>query len=82
MSVSKLKLLFRSKVGKGPIDYLICLRVEKAKLLIRKGELNISQVAEMLGFSSLHYFSRVFKRATGMSPSEYGKTVRSVNSAE
>ena len=74
MSVSKLKLLFREKAGTGPIDYLIKLRIERAQHLIRKGEQNFTEIAEALGFASLHYFSRQFKRVTGMSPSEYADT--------
>lgn len=73
MSVSKLKLLFREKVGMGPIEYCIRLRVERSKALIREGKLNFSQIAEAVGFSSLHYFSRQFKQVTGMSPSEYAR---------
>ncbi|MBQ9784083.1 MAG: helix-turn-helix domain-containing protein [Clostridia bacterium] len=74
MSVSKLKLLFRDKAGTGPIDYCIRLRVERAQTLIREGELNFTEIAERLGFTSLHYFSRQFKRVTGMSPTQYAKS--------
>lgn len=73
MSVSKLKLLFREKAGTGPIDYLIRLRIERAKALIREGECNLSEIAERVGFSSLHYFSRTFKSTVGISPSQYAK---------
>ena len=74
MSVSKLKLLVREKVGTGPIDYWIQLRIEEAQRMVREGQLNFSQIAESLGFASLHYFSRQFKKVTGMSPSEYAKS--------
>ena len=77
MSVSKLKLLFREKAGMGPIDYLIGLRIEHARHLIREGNLNFTEIAEQSGFTSLHYFSRVFKRVTGKSPSQYAKGIRS-----
>ncbi len=73
MSVSKLKLLFRQKAGMGAIDYLNALRIERAKQLMDDGKLNFTQISEELGFSSLHYFSRTFKKSTGMSPSEYTK---------
>lgn len=73
MSVSKLKLLFREQAGTGPIDYLIRLRIERAKVLIGEGEYNLSEIAERVGFSSLHYFSRTFKAITGVSPSQYAK---------
>ncbi len=73
MSVSKLKLLFRQKAGMGPIEFFIRLRVERAKEMIRAGEWNFTEIAELLGFASLHYFSRRFKKVTGMSPSAYAK---------
>ncbi|MBQ8416310.1 MAG: helix-turn-helix transcriptional regulator [Clostridia bacterium] len=76
MSISKLKLLFREKAGKGPIAFLIDLKIEEAKRLIKEGSMNFTEVAEALGFESLHYFSRQFKKITGFSPSEYSRTVR------
>ena len=74
MSVSKLKLLFREKYGGGPINYFIELKIEKAKQLIDEGNLNLTEIAESLGFNSLHYFSRLFKKMTGISPSKYSQT--------
>ena len=73
VSVSKLKLLFREKYGDGPIACFIDLKIEEAKRLILKGKMNFSEIAASLGFNSLHYFSRLFKRTTGLSPSEYAK---------
>lgn len=73
MSVSKLKMLFREKTGGGPINYLIELRVKEAKRLIREGNMDFTEIAESLGFASLHYFSRLFKKVTGMSPSAYAR---------
>ena len=71
MSVSKLKVLFRERTGGGPIQYRIQLQIERAKRLIREGELDLTGIAQQTGFSSLHYFSRSFKKITGVSPSEY-----------
>ena len=73
MSVSKLKLLFREKHGGGPITCLIELKVEEAKRLIEEGKMNITEIASALGFSSVHYFSRQFKKTTGMSPTDFAK---------
>lgn len=73
MSVSKLKMMFREYTGGGPIDYFINMKLDKAKELIRMGVYNLTEVAEALGFSSLHYFSRIFKARVGMSPSEWEK---------
>ena len=44
---------------------------------IRKNELSVTQISENLGFNSIHYFCRVFKKTTGQSPKEYIKTIRS-----
>ena len=76
MSVSKLKLLFREKAGKGPIAFVIDLKIDEAKRLIKEGRLNFTEIAEALGFESLHYFSRQFKKITGLSPSQYSRSVR------
>lgn len=82
MSISRLKLLFREKAQMGPIEYLLHLRVERAKELICEGALNFTQISEAVGFSSLHYFSRVFKSIAGLSPSEYKKSIPCHNSPQ
>ena len=46
-----------------------------ARLLIRENKLNFSQIAEKLGYGSIHYFSRQFKNITGMTPTEYQESV-------
>lgn len=73
MSISKLKILFREKYGRGPISCFIEIKIEEAKRLIREGKMNFSEIAASLGFNSLHYFSRLFKSCAGVSPSEYAK---------
>ena len=73
MSVSKLKLLFRENTGGGVIDYFIALKIDRAKELIRKGNMNFAQIADALGFNSFCYFSRTFKKITSYSPSQYAK---------
>lgn len=76
MSVSKLKLLFRQSYGGGPLSCFNELKIEEAKRLIGKGEMNFTEIAEYLGFNSLHYFSRTFKKLTGSSPSEYKRKIQ------
>ena len=73
VSVTGLKELCREFCGCGPIDYLISLRILAAKELIRESDLNFTEIAAKTGFSSLHYFSRVFKERTGMTPSAYAR---------
>ena len=74
MSVSKLKILFREKASCGAIDYFIRIKIERAKQLILQDDLNFTEIARSLGFDSLHYFSRVFKKRTGESPKKYKDT--------
>ena len=74
-SVSSVKALCRRFCASGPNEYLISLRIGRARELIREGRLNFTEIAETVGFGSLHYFSRVFKARTGETPSEYARSV-------
>lgn len=74
VSVSKLGKLCKSQCGCGPIDYFISLKIGAAKRMMSEKRLNLTQISQKLGFSSVHYFSRLFKEKTGISPSEYLKT--------
>ncbi len=74
-SVSKLRRLVFEQKGCGPIAYFIDLKIEEAKRLIHKTSLNMTEISEHLGFSSLHYFSKQFKNKTGKSPSAYAKSI-------
>lgn len=74
-SVSTVKALCREFCGAGPNDYLIFLRIERARELIREGSLNFTEIAERTGFGTLHYFSRVFRARTGQTPSQYAAMV-------
>lgn len=76
MSGSSLKNIFRSQTGQGVMTYFAQMKIERAKTLIREGNYNMTQIAAMLGFDSVHSFSRRFKELTGMSPREYGNSVK------
>ncbi len=78
ISRSKLQNLMMQESGKGIIEYFSHLKIEKAKSMIRTGDYNFTQTAEMLGYSSIHYFSRQFKKLTGMSPSEYASSIKAM----
>jgi len=71
MSVSKLKVLFHSENGGGAIAYIIDRKLERAKILLREEEFSVTETAFSLGFSSVHYFSRLFKKKNGISPTEW-----------
>lgn len=76
MSGTSLKNAFRQRMGMGVIEYLRSVKVESAKTLIREGRYNITQIAEKLGYSGPDKLSRQFKTVTGMSPTEYAKSVK------
>lgn len=76
-SATNLKTLFKSVTGRGVMEYYRLLKIERAKRMLREGEGNITQVADRLGYASVHYFSRYFKQATGMTPSEYTLSLQS-----
>lgn len=76
---SRLQKLFRQKRGGGVIEFFLWLKIEYAKQLIREQNQNFTQISEFLGYSSIHYFSRQFKKMTGMSPSEYTASVKAMS---
>lgn len=70
---TQISILFKNQAGCGVIEYLNQLKIDKAKTFIREEQYNLTEIADLLGYSSVHYFSRHFKKMTGMTPSEYGK---------
>ena len=69
--VGRSQKLFHTSTGSGVMAYFNALKIRTAKRMIREGRLNFTQIAARLGYQSVHYFSRRFHLATGMSPSEY-----------
>lgn len=67
---------FRREFGVSPISYLIQRRVEESRFLLRETDYSLSLIAEILGFSSLSYFSQSFHRVEGRSPTEYRRQNR------
>ena len=65
--------LFKKETGQNFMDYLTELRSSKAKELLCGEELSVQDVAEQVGYRDLKYFSRLFKKLTGVSPSDYKK---------
>lgn len=75
-SASVVKRVFRENLGYGVMEHFAKLKVEAAKQLIREGEGNFTQIADMLAFNTSQYFTTVFRRHTGMTPSEYERSVK------
>ncbi len=68
-----LNRLFRQFLGMGPQEYIIQNRVRHARGLLRNSGYSVSEIAELLNYSSPYHFSRQFKEKTGMSPTDYRK---------
>lgn len=71
MSPRRFATVFRDVCGKPPMRYVMDVRLDRATELLREGRWTVSEVAHRTGFSSVHYFSRAFRRHWGMSPSQY-----------
>ena len=68
--------MFKKETGQNFMDYLTELRMNKAKELLCGDECSVQDVAEQVGYRDLKYFSRLFKKTTGISPSDYKKLYR------
>lgn len=79
---SQLQKTFQEQCGLGIIEYFSILKINTAKELIRTKKMNFTQIAEKLGYTSIHYFSRQFKKITGMTPSEYASSIKAVAEGE
>lgn len=73
---SYLQKIFREKTGGGAMEYFGTLKIRAAKRMVREGNHNFTEIAALLGYNSIHYFSRHFKKVTGMTPSEYASSVK------
>jgi signal transduction histidine kinase/DNA-binding LacI/PurR family transcriptional regulator/DNA-binding response OmpR family regulator len=69
-----LTFCFRQELGITPISYLQRYRINQAKLLLKESPQSITEIALIVGFSDSGYFSRIFRRETGMSPEKFRQT--------
>lgn len=77
-SRSQLQGVIRKKHNCGVIDLFSQMKITEAKQLIRNNRLNFTEISDALGYTSVHYFSRQFKKLTGMTPSEYSNSIKSL----
>lgn len=71
ISETHFRRIFKTAYNMSPNQYLIFLRINRAKELLETGNQSIEEIAELSGFSSASYFSRLFKERTGFSPYEF-----------
>lgn len=68
---------FKKKYGVTIGEYINNLKIKESKKMLREGTLSVTEISQKLGFTSIHYFSKLFKKSTGLSPKEYITSVKS-----
>lgn len=68
---SHFSVIFKQHTGYTPVEYVTRLRMDRAQQLLRTTRMKIKDIAEMVGYDDSFYFSRLFSKETGMSPSAY-----------
>lgn len=63
--------IFKKEIGKNFVDYLNEIRINKAKVLLKNNTYKTYEVAELVGIQDPHYFSKLFKKYTNMTPTDY-----------
>ena len=76
VSPSYLTALFHKHLHISPGEYIRRVKLQESKRMIRENQLNFTEIAAALEYSTVHHYSRQFKEKFGITPSEYAKTVR------
>lgn len=76
MSESYFRRLFQQFAGMSPVQYRNSMRISAAKSMLLEGRMSVAEIAQAIGFEDCFYFSRVFKKSVGVSPSVYGANHR------
>ncbi|MBQ3103570.1 MAG: helix-turn-helix transcriptional regulator [Oscillospiraceae bacterium] len=76
LSPSRFRTLFKERTGLSPMDYLTALRINHARQLMSQTELTMREIADMVGYEDQLYFSRIFKKRTGFTPSAYRRSLK------
>ncbi|MBR5337050.1 MAG: response regulator [Lachnospiraceae bacterium] len=75
MSMGRLSEMIKEHLGVNFSDYIASLRIQRAKELLRDESLSIQEIAEIVGYNDYFYFTKVFKKVEGISPSKYRKSI-------
>ena len=73
LSRDRFNHVFRETTGFPPNVYIIKIRIERAKLLLRDVGMTVGECAESVGYRDVNYFCRLFKKETGVSPKKYAR---------
>ena len=75
LSMGRLSEMIKEHLGVNFSDYIASLRIQRAKELLRDESLSIQEIAEIVGYNDYFYFTKVFKKVEGISPSKYRKSI-------
>lgn len=75
ISYHSLRRHFKKLTGLGPAAYFIELKLKEAKRRLAATQESVSRIAEKLGFEDAYYFSRIFKKRIGVSPTDYRRSI-------
>ena len=76
VSTSYLTALFHKNLQISPGEYIRRSKLQESKQMIREGNMNFTEIAQTLQYSTIHHFSRQFKEKFGVTPSQYAKSIR------
>lgn len=76
MSVSWFIRTFKQYAGTTPMQYIVALRITNAQMLLETTNYNVAEIGNFVGYENPLYFSRIFKKQKGFSPSEYRKQLK------
>ena len=79
LSPTCIKTLFRNVTGTTMIRYFTDMKIEEAKHLLRKGIYSVSEISDLLSYSSIQHFSKQFHSRTGYTPTQYAATIKAHN---
>ena len=79
ISKSEVIRIFKKSYGVTPYQYLLDLKISKAKSILESGSASIKEISEQLAFANPYHFSEVFKQKVGLSPLQYRKKMRGLN---
>ena len=71
LSVSRFAHLFRDVTGKSVAEFVAAIRMERAKELLAGTDMSVREIGELVGYENQNYFSRCFRKVSGISPREY-----------
>jgi AraC-like DNA-binding protein len=76
VSSSYLSVMFKKRKGMTLIEFVNHHKLERSRQMIKDGKHNFTEISELLGFNSVHYFSRQFKNKYGLTPTDYERALR------